>query len=334
MPPVAVETYKADPTPFARAIQAVGSLSSPQSADLAFEVGGRVAEIDIPEGKPIAKGHLLARLDNGTHRAQVAVAKARLDQALETAGRYQSLQQEKIVSQQNLDDALAELRSAQGDYDAAESALRKTRVAAPFDGIVGLKEVSVGQFVDPGTPVVRITQIKPLDLVFSLPEKNVPKVQVGQKVRATTAGCAVAFEGVVAAVDPAIDPVSRTARVQASIPNEAGTLRPGMSADVTLEFETVPDALVVPQEALIREGGKLRVAVAKEDGSFEFREVEPSDWSRDKVRISKGLSAGEQVIASGHQKLRPGAKVAPSPYKPIQNSRLDEGKGGCPPAAP
>jgi membrane fusion protein (multidrug efflux system) len=227
-----------------------------------------------------------------------------------------------------VDDAAAALEQAEGELEEAHTRLRKTAIRAPFAGILGLKQVSLGAVVDPGDPIVRLTQTHPLDLVFSLAQRHVAEVGVGQRVRGVVGGCGERFDGEVTVVEPHVDPATRMVRLQARVPNGNGRLLPGMAARVKVEVATVPDALLVPQEAILRQGSKRLVYVVGEDGAVERSEVALGEYFADEVEITAGLAPGATVVAAGHQKLRPGARVKVEAYEPIENPNLELGSEG------
>ena len=329
MPPVAVETIELQPRVFPRIIAAVGSLASPQSTLVSAEIAGRIDQLDIPEGRRVDKGHLLARIDDGETKAKLSVARARFDNAKDRLARLRSLRSERVIAQQDLDDALAELRAAEGELEAAKTLQDKTEIRAPFTGIVGLRQVNPGAYINVGTPIVKLTQLDPLDLIFSVPEKFATEVAVGQKVHGTTSGCAETFEGALSVVEPFVDPVNRVINLQASVKNEAGKLRPGMSISVRLEIEQIEDALLIPAEAVIQQGRSRAVYTVSEDGTPVRHDVRLGHIGPTLVQVVEGLSAGDIVVTAGHQKLRPGAKAAPQPREDVVNDKFDLGISGA-----
>jgi membrane fusion protein (multidrug efflux system) len=305
----------------------MGSLQSPQSTQLAAERAGRLVFLDVPEGQEVKAGHVLARIDYEQAQAAVRVARARYQHAKETLARLQALPA-RATSQQALDDARAELEAATGQLEDAQVALRKTTITAPFTGVLSLRQVSLGAYLDAGDPIVRITQVRPLHLVFSLPQRYIPQVKLGQTVRGAVSNCEERFTARVSAIDPFIDPDTRSVKIQAIVPNEAGRLLPGMAADVRLEVEHIPDALLIPQEAVIRQGTKRLVYTVDPDGYVQSKEVILGLFFVKQVQVESGVHAGELVVAAGHQKLRPGAKVEPRPYEPVDNPNVDLGVNG------
>lgn len=323
-PPVAVQVYEVRPERLVRTVDAVGTLRSPQSTQITAEVGGKVVYLDIPEGKRVDRGHVLAKLDTSQAAADLAVARARLQGAETTLGRKQKLIEADLVSAQALDEATAEAEAARGEMAKRRATLDKMVIRAPFEGVLGLRDVSLGAYVSPGTPVTRITGVDQLELVFSVPERQVPRIRVGQKVRGVVGGCTSRFSGEVAVLEPAVDPTTRALRVMARV-DRSDALRPGMSARVLVEVGAVDGALRVPQEALIRQGTRQYVYVVTKDGRADTRNVRVGQLDPEEAEITKGLEPGDRVVVAGHQKVRPGRQVEIEPFEPVDNPNLKLG---------
>lgn len=321
-PPVVVQAVTLEPSEIARTLSAVGSLESPATTQISAEFAGTVVFLDIPEGQAVPEGHVLARLDNRRAGAAVTIAGARHANARERLARLRRLHAKNVISQQELDDAVAELDAAEGALADAETALGKTAVRAPFAGILSLRQVSLGAYVEAGAPLVRLTQIEPLKLIVSVPERHLAQLHAGQTVRGVAGTCENRFEGSIDVIDPYVDPATRSVRVQAIVSNRDGALRPGMAAAVKLEVGRVPDALLVPQEAIVRQGTRTIVYAIDGEGSALPQEVELGEFFADRVEVVRGLEAGQTIVAVGHQKLRPGVKLAAEAYRPVENPNL------------
>ncbi len=320
-PPTPVQTITVEPTEIPSSLSAVGSLESPQTTELSTEIGGKIVSLNIPEGKQVKQGHVLARIDYEQAQAAVMIAQARSTNAKKTLERLKKLSL-RARSQQALDDARAELDSASGQLADAQSVLRKTTIAAPFSGVLGLKLVSLGAYLDPGTPIVRLTQVNPLHLIFTLPQRYVLQLKTGQTVRSAVGDCAQTFSAVLSVIDPYIDPATRSVQIQAVVPNTEGTLLPGMAAAVRVEIKNIPNALLVPEEAIIRRGTKRLVYTVGPEQTVTPTEIRLGQFFMNRVQIEHGLSPGDSIVVAGHQKLGPGAKVAPQAYEPVANPNL------------
>jgi membrane fusion protein, multidrug efflux system len=273
----------------------------------------------------VGKGHLLARLDPSTSKAAMQVTEARERNARAEMERVKPLYEDGVVPRSTYDDAVAELEVAQGQLEESRTRLGKNEVRAPFAGVLSLKSAQLGQYVSSGDEIVQITKVQPLELVFSVPEGEAFKVKVGQQVEGFVGRCGQPFTGKVEALDPTVDSATRTLQVQAVVSNEEGLLRPGMSARIRLVVGTLGDAILVPRPALIHQGTRYLLYVVDDGGTVSEREVAPGEFLSDQVEIKNGLEGGEQVIVAGHQKARPGAQVAPQPWKPVENPLLTLG---------
>ena len=324
MPPPTVQTVTAEPASVPRIVTAVGSLESPRSAELAAEASGTVVHLDVPEGERVPQGHLLARIDPAQAQADVAVSAARAAQTRASLARLRELRDQQVISAQEFDDAVAARHTAGGELEASEVALRKTTIRAPFAGVLGLRQVSLGAYLTPGMPVARLTQIDPLHLRFTLPERYRAQVAEGQLVEAIAATC-VPFRAELSVIDPWVDPATRTLRLQAVVPNPDGRLLPGMSVHLRVILERMENALTVPLEAVIHQGTRSAVYTVADDGTAELQPVELGEYLEDRVQVTKGLAPGDVVVAAGHQKLRAGMLVTQEPFAPIENPRLQLG---------
>jgi len=329
-PPVVVQVVTVQPAPLPRTLTAVGSLRSPQQATLSTEIAGRVVEIDIPEGRQVAQGHVLARLDAQGLRAELRVAQARFRNADERLARLRSLHRSNVSSEQALQDAIAAHDAARGALERAQSRLEDAVIRTPFRGVLGLRRVNAGDYVAQGSPIVEITQIDPLELVFSVPQRQASLVAPDQVLQGMADLCGARFSGRVSAVDPQIDAATRTLQVLAVVANDAGDLLPGMAVRLRLQVGEIPDALLLPQEALLRQGTKhLVFALDASDHAFT-REVQLGEFFPDGVHVRAGLEPGARVVVGAQQKLRPGSLAEPQPYAPAHNPNLELGRLGTP----
>lgn len=323
--PVAVQVAAATARELPQTLFALGSIESPQTTRMAAEVPGRVEHIDIPEGALVEEGHVLVRLDDDETRAALQIARARYRNARDRLERARALRERGVSSEQELDDALTDFDAAEGALEEARSRLEKTGIRAPFDGILGLRQVHLGQVLEPGDPVVEITQVDPLDLHFGLPQDRVTQLKVGQRVLGRAGRCGERFEGAVAVIDPRVHSATRMVQLEASLPNPNGGLRPGMAAHVQVVVDTLQDAIVIPRAALVRRGTRHLVYTLDGDGRAHPQKVTPGEFFTDSVHVREGLAAGDRVVVSGQARLRPGAPVSARPYRPTENPNLSLG---------
>ncbi len=319
-PPMPVEAATVQPTPLTRTVQAVGSLRSGESVMIRPEVAGRVAEIAFDEGAPVEEGQVLVRLDAAAERARVASAEAQLALTRANYARAQELARKNNVSQAALEEAASHMRVDQAAVAVARTALDKTEIKAPFAGVVGLRQVSVGAYVAPGQDLVNLESMHPLKVDFRVPEVFATQLRPGQTVEIIVDALpGKTVDGEVSAIDPRVDVNGRSVMLRALVPNEDRGLKPGMFARVTLVLEEKPDALMVPEQALVPKG-KTQLVVRVEDGKAAYTPVRTGQRQDGLVEIVDGLGAGDQIVTAGQIKLQPGQPVMVLPPPGAQPS--------------
>jgi len=327
-PPAVVQVVTAEARMLPRTLSAVGSLESSKTAAVASEIAGTVVVLDVPEGQRVEAGRVLARLDDSAARAALSVAAARLENARARHARQGPLHEQGVASDQTLQDTLAELRGAEGAYEEARTRLEKHTIRTPYAGAVGLKQVNVGQYVAAGQPIVELTITDGLELRFHLPQQDLSRVAVGQVVHGVVGRCEARFEGRVSAVDPRVEASTRMFSVQAQVTGDDSALHPGMAVRVRLLVEQVPDAILLPQEAIVRQGTRYVVYALDEKGLAQPHPVTLGEFFVDGVRVLSGIAPGERVVVSGQQKLQPGSAIEAKPWQPTSNPNVELGRYG------
>ncbi len=327
-PPVVTLVATAELRAVQSEISTVGSLRSPETTTVAADVSGIIVSLNAPAGRRIGVGHEIARLDDAATLAALQVAEARQRNAHSALERARPLVRDGVVPQQTLDDAEAEMATAEGLLEEARTRQGKTRVLAPFGGLVGIQTAQLGQYVSSGDAIIQLTQLDPLELVFGVPEEQASSVRVGQSIKARVGRCGVEFEGVVQALDPQIDSQARTLAVQARVSNPKRELIPGMSARVRLTVGEAFEEVVIPREAMVATNKGYMVWTVSAENAVSPQPVTAGRFFPDVVQILDGLAAGDRVVAAGHQKLSPGATVAPEDWIPTNNPDLDLGTRG------
>ncbi len=321
--------------------EAIGTLRSWESIVVKPEVTGRIARIAFEEGTLVKAGQLLVELDTAEAEAEMLRTKAALELAKETHQRASRLRQQGAGSVAALDKAQAELASAEASLKLAEARLAKMRLVAPFDGVIGLRKVSVGALLVPGQEIVNLEQINPLKVDFKVPEMLLASVKVGQIIRLRLDAMASRpVDGTVYAIDPLLETGGRAIVLRARIPNPDGVLRPGLFARVVLTIEEKADALFVPEQSVLPgSDGSMSVFKAAEGKAMMVR-VELGERVKGEVEIAAGLRQGDVVITAGLPKLRPGAAICllagPPNAKPSETKQAElPGLPACrPPGAP
>ncbi|MFO1037051.1 MAG: efflux RND transporter periplasmic adaptor subunit [Geminicoccaceae bacterium] len=290
-------------------VTATGTLGSSDSVDLQPDVPGRVIAVPFREGDAVAAGTPLIELDKVILQAELEKAEAALTLAQENFRRSDLLVRQRATATRALDEAQAALRNAEAEASLARTRLDRATIRAPFDGIVGLRDISVGRYVTVGDELLRIDRIDPLDLDFRIPERWLTKVRPGMPVRlAVDAVPDGRFEGTVSAVDPVIDVNGRSIRVRGTVANADRVLRPGLFARVALEVDVRPDAVLVPEKAVVLSQNGAAV-FRIENGKAIATPVVTGVREDGMVEIVDGLAAGAEVVVNGHVRLRDGASV-------------------------
>lgn len=330
-------------------LQANGTVTSLQSVELRAQVTSTVRQVHIREGQSVQKGDLLFTLDARTEEANLkkALAQVEKDRAdLATArrnlARQQELFQQKFISQAALDtsqnqvDTLTgQLAIDQAAVEAARAAIGYTEIRAPFSGRTGVISVRAGSLVQPGataSPLVTITQVDPIAVAFTLPEKELPALQQAVRggalaVTATSQGGTETFKGRVIFVDNAVETATGTIRVKAEFANPNAQLWPGMYVNVSLAPRTLANATVVPAQA-VQTGPEARFVYAVgEDRKVVSRPV-TLEYLEEGLAAVTGVKAGERVVVEGAQNLRPGSMVAEADRSSPDTAKTGKGEGG------
>ena len=306
---VGVETAKVSASAFQDDVAAVGSLKSNESVVLRPEIAGRIAAIHLREGMPAGKGAVLVELDAATQSAELRQAEANLALAQANYKRTEDLYQKKFVSERARDESAATLKVLEAAVALTRAKLQKTQLRAPFSGIVGIRNVSVGDYVKEGQELINIEDIGSLKVDFRLPESHLSRLRKGQSVEVTTDALpGQAFKGALDAIDPLIDASGRAISLRARLANPELKLRPGMFVRVRLAFGGERLGLTVPEEALVPAGNDNFVFKV-DDGKALRVKVKIGQRNGASVEIEEGLKAGDEVVTAGQLKLRDGVPV-------------------------
>lgn len=316
-PPETVSTAVAKEEKWQETIPAVGSISAVQGVRLTAEVPGTVLEIAFESGAMVARGDLLVRLDVSTEEAQLRALEAQVEFAQTNLARFQSLRTENTVSQAELDQAQTDLKQKQANADAVRATIAKKVIRAPFAGKLGIRQINVGQYVQAGDPIVPLQALDPIHVDFDVPQQAVAALAVGREVRVTAEGVPGEIAGQVTAIDSVLDPATRNVRVQATLANADGTLRPGMFVEARLAEGTGQQVIPIPASAIAYAPyGDSVYVVAELEGPNGKRYqgvrqqfVKLGSGRGDQVAVLSGLEPGAEVVSSGVFKLRNGAAV-------------------------
>lgn len=305
---MAVEVAKVAVSDFSDEAAAVGSLKSNESVVLRPETPGRISAISFKDGAIVGKGAVLVTLDAAIQDAELEQAKANLALAQTNFQRNQELVAKKFLSQQALDTSSANLKVQQASVQLAEAKVSRMRIRAPFNGMVGLRNVSVGDYVKEGQDLINIEDIATLRMDFKLPETYLGRVSKGQAVELTSDALpGQSFKALLDAVDPLVDQNGRAISARARLDNASGKLRPGMFVRVRLLFGERKDVLMVPEQAIVP--GAQPAVFKVVEGKATLAKVRIGVRRAAQVEIVEGLAAGDVVVTAGQLKLREGAPV-------------------------
>lgn len=289
-------------------VEAVGTTRARQSVAIVPEASGRIVEMAISPGQQVAKDAVLVRLDDTIARADVAEARALLLERNRDQKRMLQLSGSNAVAESALEGAIARQAEARAELDRAEKRLSERIIRAPFAGVVGLSEVDLGARVDAGTLITRLDDLSVVEVEFSLPETLFARIRAGQELTATSAAFPGRdFAGRIDAVDSRIDPVARSFRTRAVIPNPEGILPAGMFMSLELTLSQ-SDYVVVPEEALSFQGAETFVFVI-EEGTARRTVVTLGQRRDGVVAVLDGLAEGARVVIRGLHRVRNGAEV-------------------------
>jgi membrane fusion protein (multidrug efflux system) len=308
-PATTVEVFQAKEQNIPILVSAFGSLRATEGAELSSEKPGIVSKVHFTEGQMVTKGTLLISLDDTTEQANLAKAKA--DESLYQLefNRTETLYKKGVTPLQELDKASANLAQRKAQTQVAQAEEDEMHIVAPFDGQVGARKVSVGQYVSPGQALVPIVNRHSLKVEFSVPEVYLARLKEGLHVTLTSSAFpGREFTGVIDYVSPNINPSTRSVALEADVDNKDGALSPGLSVQVNLQLGMQENVLIVPEESLIATIEGQNVFVVRDKKAVTVA-VDVGARADGKASITKGLKAGDIVVTQGQQKLRDGAPV-------------------------
>jgi membrane fusion protein (multidrug efflux system) len=303
-----VTTVTLRPSELTEAVASTGSLLADEGVELQAETDGKVIAILFTEGARVRKGELLIKLNDEDLVAARARGQYRRELASLRERRVAQLLKQGVARQEEYDTALNELNVQGAEIALTDAQIRKTEIRAPFDGVVGLRYVSEGSYVNAATRIATLQRLDRIKLDFSLPEKYAARLRVGNPVVFTVSGSDRQHQARIYALDPRIDAATRTVTIRAVAENTERRLLPGAFASVHVTLASLTNALLVPSIALIPGLSETSVFVVQ-DGKAERRAVEAGTRTENTVHVLGGLKAGDVVITSGLQQLRAGQSV-------------------------
>lgn len=289
-------------------ITTVGNLLPDEEVDLSFETSGKIVAINFQEGTVVRKGELLAKVNDLPLVAQLSRYEAQLKLAEDRVYRQSALLKKDAVSQEAYEQARTELAMLNADIDIVKSNIALTELRAPFDGVIGLRNVSEGAYASPSVVVAKLAKIQPLKIDLFVPERYANQIKPGTKLSFTVDGQQATFQGSVYATESKIDLATHTFAVRAHYSNAQGRLLPGRFVTVQIRLHDIPNAIAIPTEAIVPEMGVDKVYLCK-GGRAHAVEVTTGLRTDAEIQILKGLNVGDTLITSGTLQLREGLPI-------------------------
>jgi membrane fusion protein (multidrug efflux system) len=326
-PPESVNTAVLEQQSWEGTLSAVGSIAAVKGVEISNDAPGVVARIDFESGAIVHEGQVLVELDSRVERAQLASARARQELAEVQAKRSRALVQSNSIAQAQADSDESTVKTTAADVGGLEAQIDRKIVRAPFSGRLGIRGINLGQYLNPGTPITVLEQIDSVFVDFTLPQETLGALKVGSPVRATVRSAEkTAYDGTIAAIDPAIDSATRNIKLRAAIPNKGEKLRPGMFVNVEVVLPKADPFVALPATAVVHAsyGDSIFVVEDKKDDSGNPEKgvdgkpvrvarqqfVRLGEQRGDFVAVADGAKPGQEVVTAGAFKLHNGSPVA------------------------
>jgi membrane fusion protein, multidrug efflux system len=318
-PPAPVEIAVAKRVDVPQTLAAIGTLTADQQVSVTTQIAGQIREIFFVSGQRVKKGDKLVQLDDAPERADLANYQAQAQLAEANLERTATLLKSDFAARQTLDQNRTTLDQAKAQIMKTQAIISQKLIVAPFDGVLGIRQINLGQYIGPGTNIVGLINLDTLHADFKLPEQAASKLSIGQEADISVdAVSGKTFKAKITAIEPRVSETTRTLAIQSTLANPGETLRPGMFADVAVVLPSKQNAVSVPVTALDATLYGSSVLVLEPEGEpdkklFKLKRlpVTPGAYFGAQVEVAKGLNGGETVVASGQNKLQNGALVTP-----------------------
>ncbi|MFO7446600.1 MAG: efflux RND transporter periplasmic adaptor subunit [Ignavibacteriaceae bacterium] len=312
MPPMPVEVAQVKMENVADKFEAVGTIEAIEEITVVSEIDAAVISLPFEEGGFIKKGQLIAQLDDSQPEAEVVRSNALYMQSESTHKRVKQVVDQKAGTAQDLDDASANMKVAEANLSLAKARYNKTRIIAPFSGLIGARRVSVGSFLRAGDQITELANLNEIRVTFSAPERYLAQLKRGAEVTITSPVYRNhEVKGKIIVIEPILDAQTRSARIVAQVQNPGQKFRPGMSANVSVILTERAEAVTIPSEAVFASGNQSFVFIVNPDSSVVRTTIKTGLQLSDIVEVTEGLERNMQVVRAGHQKLFDGARVIP-----------------------
>jgi len=317
MPPETVTTVVAKPEQWSSNLSAIGSVTAVQGVVVSADLPGVVDKIYFESGALVNRGEVLVQLDVRQERAQLASAEAGLKLSQVNLDRMQSLNQQGIAAKADWDKLDAETKQAEAKITEIKATIGRKTIVAPFSGVLGIRQVNVGQYLAAGTPIVPLQSLDPIYVNFSVPQQQIARLKVGGPVRISSEGQATTFTGKITAINSVIDEATRNIQVQATLANPQHKLQPGMFVNASVDVGTATSVIALPASSVnyAPYGDSVYVVEEMKDPKGKTYKgvrqqfVKLGPGRGDQVAVLSGVKPGEEIVTSGVFKLRPNAAV-------------------------
>jgi membrane fusion protein (multidrug efflux system) len=303
-----VSGVRLEPEPFSERILTTGNVVASEEVMLRPEVSGRVTHLYIQEGSAVKYGDVLVKINDADLRAELLRTQLQLELAEIREVRQKALLENRAIAAEDYEVALNLVKTLEAEIDLIQARINKTEIRAPFDGVIGLRNISPGAYITPSDIVVSMQDFDRIRLNFSIPERHAGRVQNGDRVQFTRLGTQRTYSARILAIEPRIDATTRTLSLRAFADNPNREIIPGSFVEISLELREIPDALLIPSQALIPELGGASIFIA-DSGSARQVRVQTGVRTEDRVQIIGGVSPGDTVLTSGILQLRNGLPV-------------------------
>ena len=329
-PPAAVTTIVAAQEEWPATLSAIGTMAAVQGVTVSADLPGTVDRITFESGRAVREGEVLAELDTRQERAQLAAIEAQHELARLNYERMKALLSDRVVSQAEFDRAMAEEKQTTAQVGEIQATIERKTIRAPFSGVLGIRQVNLGQYLAAGAPLVSLQSFDPIYVNFGVPQQDIPRIRVGHRltVRADDAGGA-GFSARVTAFDSMVDEATRNVQVQATLSNPGGTLRPGMFVQTELSLGSSRTVIALPASAISYApfGDSVFIVTdLKGENGQRYRGVRQQfvklgGTRGDQIAVISGVTPGDEVVTSGVFKLRNGAAVQINNHVQPSNNR-------------
>ncbi|MCX2573259.1 efflux RND transporter periplasmic adaptor subunit [Pedobacter sandarakinus] len=306
--PLVVDGIIVKPVSFDNDLEVTGAVDANESVVLKSEISGLVTGIYFKEGTNVSKGSVLVKVNDRDIQAQLQEALTKQKLSGTNENRARQLLEKGAISQEEYDTSLADLKSFQAQSQLIRAQLAKATIRAPFSGRIGLRSISAGTYLTPATVIANLVSTNPVKITFSVPEKYAGQIKMGSSIGFTTDGSSKEYTGKVYAIEPGINAATRTLQIRALAPNANNELLPGSFAKIKLALNTMENAILIPNQAIVPVL-KGKIVYIQKNGKAQEVKVEAGTRTDEDIVITSGLKAGDTVLTTGAMALKKDAPV-------------------------